>query len=506
MGNEDLQNLLKAGIAAAKARNKAEARRLLEQVLELDDSNEAAWMWLASVVDKPSEKRICLENVLELNPNNVRARQALAQLGPSPQAAQPPSQAASSQAAPGAPLGTGASRTAARTAPVRRGSNRSPLARAIDRNPVLFLGGGALAFLLIALGVILAVNQAPPPTVSVQNTRVPNIVPTNAPTLPALSTVVTVESKPLPTNTATQIDTPVPTPTPSPTLPPLSTYKLVFTGEGRNTTNQSNLYIIMGDGSGEKPLLTQTNKAYFSPSVSKNGQLAYVTIVDDKDQIFVTYLSGSPGNAITKLNGEHVSGLAWSPDGTKIAFAQSNANDDAASREIYVINSDGSSQQQITSNNTDDRDPTWSPDGKYLLYAEDTSSGQNFLQLIQYDLASKTSQQLTTLGGSNYSPAWSPDGSKIAFVSTKDGIPNVYYIAVTDPFTMNLVSVNGGSFTSKTPAWSPDSKYIVFASNRDGNAFDLWIATPDGMSMKKLTNSTNPKDNTYSAVFVPPGK
>ena len=72
--HEDLESLLKNGIEAAKARNKPEARRLLERALELDDSNQAAWMWLATVVDKPSEKRICLENVLELNPNNLRAR------------------------------------------------------------------------------------------------------------------------------------------------------------------------------------------------------------------------------------------------------------------------------------------------------------------------------------------------------------------------------------------------------------------------------------------------
>ena len=87
MANEDLESLLKNGIEAAKARNKPEARRLLEKALEIDDSNQAAWMWLATVVDKPSEKRICLENVLELNPNNMRAREALAQLGPAPQQA-----------------------------------------------------------------------------------------------------------------------------------------------------------------------------------------------------------------------------------------------------------------------------------------------------------------------------------------------------------------------------------------------------------------------------------
>src|SRR5258708_33254007 len=82
LATDDITNLLNAGIQAAKNKRRAEARRLLEQVLEADDANETAWMWFATVVDSPREKRICLENVLDINPNNQRAREALEKLGP----------------------------------------------------------------------------------------------------------------------------------------------------------------------------------------------------------------------------------------------------------------------------------------------------------------------------------------------------------------------------------------------------------------------------------------
>jgi tetratricopeptide (TPR) repeat protein len=65
------------GIAAVRAGRRSEARTLLMSVVERDERNEQAWLWLAGVMDDPADVRTCLENVLELNPNNARARQGL---------------------------------------------------------------------------------------------------------------------------------------------------------------------------------------------------------------------------------------------------------------------------------------------------------------------------------------------------------------------------------------------------------------------------------------------
>ncbi len=70
--------LLRQGIAAVKAGRKEEARRLLMQVVELDEQNEQAWLWLSGVVETVEDRRICLENVLTINPNNAHAQAGLA--------------------------------------------------------------------------------------------------------------------------------------------------------------------------------------------------------------------------------------------------------------------------------------------------------------------------------------------------------------------------------------------------------------------------------------------
>jgi hypothetical protein len=77
----DAADTLNQAIAALKAGNRAEARRLLESILAVDRRNEQAWLWMSGVVDQDAERVICLENVLTLNPYNQRARKGLEMLG-----------------------------------------------------------------------------------------------------------------------------------------------------------------------------------------------------------------------------------------------------------------------------------------------------------------------------------------------------------------------------------------------------------------------------------------
>ena len=80
-GNADLQRKLNQGVEAAKAGNRSAARRLLEEVVEQDERNEVAWIWLASLATGAAEKREHLRRVLAINPQNKLAREALSRLG-----------------------------------------------------------------------------------------------------------------------------------------------------------------------------------------------------------------------------------------------------------------------------------------------------------------------------------------------------------------------------------------------------------------------------------------
>jgi len=94
---ENVDQLLRTGIAAAKSGQREHARDLLMRVVEQDEENVLAWLWLSGVVDSLDDQEICLENVLTLDPDNEAARQGLAWVrkqkgaqAPSPAETMPP--------------------------------------------------------------------------------------------------------------------------------------------------------------------------------------------------------------------------------------------------------------------------------------------------------------------------------------------------------------------------------------------------------------------------------
>jgi hypothetical protein len=72
-----VSRLLRAGVDAVKENRLEEARELLYQVIDLDDHNEKAWLWLSGVATGIEERIICLESVLAINPHHEVARQGL---------------------------------------------------------------------------------------------------------------------------------------------------------------------------------------------------------------------------------------------------------------------------------------------------------------------------------------------------------------------------------------------------------------------------------------------
>lgn len=75
-----IQAMIESAKQSLNSGNKIDAQELLIKVVELDEQNEDAWLYLASALDIDKEKRTCLENVLIINPNNTDAKRMLTEL------------------------------------------------------------------------------------------------------------------------------------------------------------------------------------------------------------------------------------------------------------------------------------------------------------------------------------------------------------------------------------------------------------------------------------------
>jgi tetratricopeptide (TPR) repeat protein len=103
--------------------------------------------------------------------------------------------------------------------------------------------------------------------------------------------------------------------------------------------------------------------------------------------------------------------FAWSPDGEWIAFTsvRSDANEDGAvnlsdSRDLFLIRTDGSEERRLDLDEKAVFSPSWSPDGRYILFLVALEGGQN--QIWRYNVRSRSITHLTE-PGSYLHPAYS---------------------------------------------------------------------------------------------------
>ncbi|MEI7547074.1 MAG: DPP IV N-terminal domain-containing protein [Actinomycetota bacterium] len=195
-------------------------------------------------------------------------------------------------------------------------------------------------------------------------------------------------------------------------------------------------------------------------------------------QLWVMNADGSEAHAITNGPNSHHH-PSWSPDGKKIVFSSDSANHQG----IFVVNADGSGEAQLTTGGHD-QSPSWSPDGTKIVY--DTKAPGPVPFLIWVMNADGTGQvRLTSRSNDEYNAVFSPDGTKIAF-AVQNRANDIYVIGVDGKNIVQLTTADG---EDDQPAWSPDSKKIAFSSNRDdGVHAQIYVMNADGTGQLALTS------------------
>ena len=182
---------------------------------------------------------------------------------------------------------------------------------------------------------------------------------------------------------------------------------------------------------------------------------------------------------------------SWSPDGKRIVF--SSDRDGRFNYEIYVIDADGGNLQRLTNTPDEDKSPSWSPDGKRIVFsARRKGHFENKFaitaEIYVMDADGRNEQRLTENLFSDWDPSWSPDGKRIAFASDRKGGFNNFDIYVMDANGRNEQRLTASPKNDWSPSWSPDSKRIVFSSGRDGNR-EIYVMNTNGRNLQNLTNN-----------------
>lgn len=192
--------------------------------------------------------------------------------------------------------------------------------------------------------------------------------------------------------------------------------------------------------------------ANYSPAWSADGKkLAFASSMDGNQEIYVADVDEDAlkrGSFKTKrltFSNSIDTAPTWSPTGRQLAFV----SDRGGTPQIYTMDAEGSNIQRVSFGGSNWHDsPAWSPAGDRIVYV---ARVDEIFDLYVLDLMSKRISKLTESNARNESPTWSADGRHILFASNmKGGISQIFTIDY-DGANVRQLTTKG---QNKLPAWA----------------------------------------------------
>lgn len=239
------------------------------------------------------------------------------------------------------------------------------------------------------------------------------------------------------------------------------------------------------------PFAISSTESAAGRSADARGLIAFAGVhwTDDLNpagsQIYTVREDGAGLRRLTRAGPWEDTAPAWSRDGTKLAFGRR----DGKGWQLHVMDANGSGLHAVTKPQPLADRPSWSPDGRQVVFvglpSGLPSTGCYAQQLYVISLRSSGIRQLTRFAafpGGASAPAWSPDGERILFSGKKSADEKAHsdlWVIGANGLGLRRLIAN-----ATDPAWSPHAKTIAFV--RGG---DVYTASANGTNVRRVAHT-----------------
>ena len=231
---------------------------------------------------------------------------------------------------------------------------------------------------------------------------------------------------------------------------------------------------IRADGTGEATVAEEGDFATWSPD---GTQIAFILRGVNSATLYRVNADGTGLTEVASLPA-FAEELDWGSGGTLVFSAVR----DGTSLDLYYIEADGSDLRPVFPSAAHRLSPAWSPDGSRLAFAAVQPDGDHTeLTLVNPD---GSSPEPLTSGSRDLSASWSPDGSTLAFRrdSFDNGVTEIWIIGADGSGLRKLADTGGPQFS---PSWSADGAWVAFTSE-SASGQPLLIVRADGSEAREV--------------------